>query len=80
MAARSACTLAFESLSPIAALKLATSTSAENHGLADRGIIAPGKRADLVVFEGDPTIDLTALERVRMVIKAGEVVYRATRV
>ena len=63
-------------LSPVEALKLATSSSAERLELTDRGTIAPGKRADLVVLDGDPTLDLAALERVRLVIKAGEVVFQ----
>jgi imidazolonepropionase-like amidohydrolase len=58
-------------------LKLATSTAADHLGLADRGVIEPGRLADLVVVEGDPTTDLTALERVRMVFKAGEAVHSA---
>ncbi|MDP1911678.1 MAG: amidohydrolase family protein, partial [Hyphomicrobium sp.] len=63
-------------LSPVETLRLATSLSAERFDLPDRGVIAPGKRADLVVVEGDPTSDLADLERVRLVVKAGEVVYR----
>jgi imidazolonepropionase-like amidohydrolase len=63
-------------LSPVQALKLATSTSADLLGLDDRGVIAPGRRADLLVVDGDPTVDLSALGRVRMVVRAGEVVFR----
>lgn len=54
-------------------LKLATSEAAELLGMPDRGVIAPGKRADLVVVEGDPTVDLGALKRVRMVVAGGAV-------
>ncbi|MEO8541785.1 MAG: amidohydrolase family protein, partial [bacterium] len=57
-------------------LKLATSRSAELLELDDRGTIEPGKFADVVVLDGDPTIDLSALGRVRMVIRGGEVVFR----
>jgi len=64
-------------LAPVEVLKLATSGAAELLGLDDRGVIAEGKRADLVVVEGNPTRDLGALERVRYVVKAGEVVFRA---
>ncbi|MBT5773233.1 MAG: amidohydrolase family protein, partial [Dehalococcoidia bacterium] len=63
-------------LGPVATLKLATSTSARLLDLDDRGTIAAGQRADLLVVEGDPTEDLSALERVRLVVSAGEVVYR----
>jgi len=62
---------------PIEILKLATSRSAELLQVEDRGVIAPGRRADLLVVEGDPTRDLAALERVRFVILGGEVVFAA---
>jgi imidazolonepropionase-like amidohydrolase len=58
-------------------LKLATSRSAELLELPDRGVIAPGKLADLLVVEGDPTADLSALGRVKFVFKGGEMVFRA---
>ena len=57
--------------SAVETLKLATSTSATLLGLEDRGVIATGKRADLLVVEGDPTVDLAALSRVRAVFAAG---------
>lgn len=63
-------------LTPVETLRLATSLSAERLELPDRGVIAPDKRADLLVVDGDPTQDLSALERVRMVVKAGEIVFR----
>lgn len=55
-------------------LRLATSTSARLLRLPDRGTIAPGQRADLMVVEGDPTHDLGALERVRAVVAGGRLV------
>lgn len=60
--------------SPIETLRLATSTSAAVLGLKDRGTLEPGKLADAVVVEGDPTTDLSALERVRYVFKSGALV------
>jgi len=46
--------------------------------MADRiGSIRKGKQADLLVVDGDPTTDISALSRVRMVMQAGRVVYRA---
>jgi imidazolonepropionase-like amidohydrolase len=63
-------------LSPAAVMRLATSTSADLLGLPDRGVIATGKRADLIAVEGDPTSDLGALRRVRLVVRGGEVVSR----
>ena len=64
-------------LRPVQALRLATSRTAELLGLADRGVIAPGRLADLLVVDGDPTQDLAALERVRYVFKGGELVFAA---
>jgi imidazolonepropionase-like amidohydrolase len=63
-------------LSPVQALRLATSTSAAILGLKDRGTIEPGKAADLLVVEGDPTRELGALGRVRCVVRDGAVVFR----
>ena len=64
-------------LEPVEALRLATSRSAELLGLPDRGVIAPGRLADLLVVDGDPTQGLAALERVRYVFKGGELVFAA---
>ena len=61
-------------LSPVAALRLATSTSADILGLPDRGAIEPGKAADLLVVEGDPTEKLSDLSRVRHVLRDGALV------
>lgn len=38
---------------------------------AQTGSIAPGKRADLVLVEGDPTADISAVRNTRLVIKDG---------
>jgi imidazolonepropionase-like amidohydrolase len=59
-------------MSPVDALVASTRTSAELLGvLDDRGTIEPGKRADLVVLDGDP-LDMTAIgERVHAVYQRG---------
>ncbi len=64
-------------LAPPQVLKLATSTAADILGLDDRGVLTPGKRADLLVVEGDPTANLAALRGVRYVVQSGVVVYRS---
>lgn len=42
-------------LTPVEALRAATSVPARRFGLTDRGRIAPGARADLLLVDGDPT-------------------------
>ncbi len=60
-------------MSPVAALRAATSGNARTFHLDARlGRVAPGLLADLVAVEGDPTRDISALERVRLVMKGGE--------
>jgi imidazolonepropionase-like amidohydrolase len=53
------------------ALRAATDLSAAYFGLADRGVIQPGRRADLVLVEGDPTQDIAATRAIRGVWIAG---------
>lgn len=48
-------------LRPEEALAAATALPAHHFGLADRGRIAPGLRADLLLVEGDPTREIPAL-------------------
>lgn len=43
---------------PIEALRSATSVSARRFGLADRGKIVPGLKADLLLVKGDPTTNI----------------------
>ncbi|WP_238006437.1 amidohydrolase family protein [Dactylosporangium sp. AC04546] len=59
-------------LSPAEALVAATRHAAANLGLADRiGTIEAGKVADLILVDGDPLADISALRRVRQVIQGG---------
>jgi imidazolonepropionase-like amidohydrolase len=58
-------------LSPTAALRAATSVPARVFGLDDRGRIAPGLRADLLLVEGDPTGDIRATRNIVGIWKHG---------
>jgi imidazolonepropionase-like amidohydrolase len=58
-------------LSPTAALTAATSSPAKAFKLDDRGRIATGLRADLVLVSGDPTSDITATRAIAGIWKGG---------
>ena len=65
-------------ISPLDAIVSGTKTSAECLGVLDEaGTLEPGKRADVVVVEGDASLDIRALHSVDTVIKAGKVVKRS---
>lgn len=55
-------------------LAAATSGNARIFRLDDRGRIQPGLLADLVAVSGDPTKDLSAIRKVLLVMKGGQVV------
>jgi imidazolonepropionase-like amidohydrolase len=58
-------------LTPVEALAAATSVPADVFGLKDRGRIAPGMRADLLLVEGDPTRDILDTHSIVRVYKLG---------
>jgi imidazolonepropionase-like amidohydrolase len=63
-------------MTPMNAIRAATSSAAELLGVQDRlGTIEPGKLADLIAVPGDPLADIDLLRDVRFVMKEG-VVYR----
>ena len=59
-------------LSPLEALRGATSLTASTFGFTDRGLIEVGHRADLLLVEGDPTADITGTRNIVGVWIAGE--------
>ncbi|MGW4353740.1 amidohydrolase family protein [Nocardia sp. NPDC004582] len=58
-------------LTPAAALNAATTAPARHFGLTDRGTIAPGFRADLLLLDADPLADITATRAIRKIWCAG---------
>src|SRR5215470_1886233 len=62
-------------MTPAAAIQAGTMTNAEVLGWQDRiGSIDKGKFADIVAVAGDPLKDITELERIKFVMKGGQVI------
>ena len=60
-------------LSPMDAIVAATASAAANLGLAPEiGTLEAGRIADVIVVDGDPAADITAVERVQLVMKDGQ--------
>lgn len=63
-------------ISPAQVLQIATWNAAKyTRTLEDRGSITVGKRADLVLVEGDPTVDIADIRKVALVIKQAKAYY-----
>ena len=59
-------------MTPLAAIQTATLNAADLLGWTDRvGALEPGKWADMIAVDGDPSRDVAVLERVRFVMKGG---------
>ncbi len=72
-----ACYVEQVGISPLDVIRWATRYGGEMTGIADLGTIEPGKLADMVIVDGDPSVDITILqkpERIIAVIKGGAVV------
>jgi imidazolonepropionase-like amidohydrolase len=62
-------------LSPLQAIQAATINAADLLGWTGKvGSLEPGAWADIIAVEGDPLKEVTTLERVKFVMKGGEVV------
>jgi imidazolonepropionase-like amidohydrolase len=59
-------------LTPLQAIQTATKNAAALLHLDDRGIIAPGKLADLLVVDGDPSKDISAVDNIESVWRRGK--------
>ena len=63
-------------MTPAAALRAATAATARVFSLRDRGMIAAGRRADLLLVDGDPAQDIRATRAIVGVWKGGHAVHR----
>lgn len=66
--------VAHAGFTPAQALVAATRDGAAALGLADRGTLAVGKRADLVVLDADPLADIANTKRIRFTVSRGVVI------
>jgi len=67
-------------LTPAEALTAATAAPADAFGLRDRGRIAPGLRADLLLVDGNPVNDITALRDITAIWRRGVRVDRSAQI
>ena len=77
MAPQQFATMVQYGMTPLEAIRTATSNAAEALGRNDVGVIAPGRLGDIIAVPGDPLRDVRVLERVQAVIKGGRLVGRA---
>lgn len=59
-------------LTPVQAIHYATGNAAALLELDDRGTIEPGKRADLLIVDGDPSLRITDADRIEAVYQRGK--------
>jgi imidazolonepropionase-like amidohydrolase len=63
-------------MKPLDVLRSATSVNARVFGISNKaGSIRPGLPADILVVEGDPSVDIFALRKVKAVFKAGKQIF-----
>ncbi|HEX4621430.1 MAG TPA: amidohydrolase family protein, partial [Myxococcaceae bacterium] len=69
--------MAKNGMKPLDILRAATSVDAQLFGLSDSlGALEAGKIADVVAIAGDPTADISRVQNVKLVMKAGELAKR----
>jgi imidazolonepropionase-like amidohydrolase len=61
-------------MTPLETIRAATLNAADLLGVTDRGVIAPGRLADLVAVPGNPLTDVKVLENVKFVMRGGKIV------
>lgn len=66
-------------MTPEETLRSATTVAARACGLADRGMLRPGLRADLLAVDGDPLRTVTDLARTRLVVVGGHAIVDRAR-
>jgi len=63
---------------PAEVLRMATLTSAQVIGVdRERGVVAAGKLADIILVDGDPTANIADINKLVVVIKGGNIYYPA---
>jgi imidazolonepropionase-like amidohydrolase len=60
-------------MTPLQALRAATTVACELIDVDDRGRLEPGLLADVIAVPGDPLADITVTEQVQFVMKGGQV-------
>ncbi len=63
-------------MTPLQAIRSATTVAAEALGVEDRGALATGLLADVIAVPGDPLRDVAAFQDVRFVMVGGRVIVR----
>jgi imidazolonepropionase-like amidohydrolase len=76
--ARELVALVDRGMTPLQALRAATTVSAELIDVDDRGRLEPGLRADVIAVAGDPLADIGVTQDVRFVMKDGRIHRHAT--
>jgi imidazolonepropionase-like amidohydrolase len=61
-------------LTPVEAISLATAKAAALLHLDDRGVLAPGKLADMIVVDGNPAAQITDIHNIEAVWHRGKLV------